>query len=217
MNDGYGDWDEYLTAIEATNQVCVIGVTEYLSLETYSKLKRHKEQGRLSNIDLLIPNLEFRIAPPTERATAVNIHLLISPDDPLHETHIRNALGRLYWEFNQQRFSCLPDQLIALGKAFNPQITDNRAALSAGALQFKIDFTTFRDWFNGEGWLKQNALIAVAAGTDGLSGFRKDGSWAALRDEVTRFSQILFSARPGEREFWLGTGSEEDLVLNWLN
>ncbi len=210
LNDRFGDWDGYLQAIESQDEVRVLGVTDYLSIETYSILKDHKERGRIPEIDLLIPNIEFRLAPPTDKATAVNIHLLISPDDPQHEHQIKNALGRLNWEFNQQRYSCLPDQLMALGRAFDPEIKDEAAALSAGALQYKIDFTAFRDWFNREHWLQQNALIAVAAGTDGLSGFRRDGAWAALRDEITRFSQILFSGRPGEREFWLGQRSQEE-------
>ena len=210
LNDQFTNWEEYLRVIQAQDQVRVLGVTDYLSLATYSTLKRHKDEGRIPNIDLLIPNLEFRLAPPTDRATAVNIHLLISPDDPQHEQQINNALGRLTWEFDHLRYSCLPDQLIALGKAFDPQIKDDGAALSMGVLQFKVDFTAFRDWFNAEHWLRKNALVAVAAGADGLSGFRRDGAWAALRDEITRFSQVLFSGRSGEREFWLGHGTDED-------
>ena len=210
LNNRYRDWEEYLQAIEAQNEVRVIGVTEYLSLETYSRLKRYREGGRIRNIDVLIPNLEFRLAPPTERATAVNIHLLVSPDDPEHEQQINNALGRLFWEFNNQRYSCVPNQLVAFGKAFDPTIRDDGAALSMAARQFKIDFSAFRDWFNRERWLRENALVAVAAGADGLSGFRRDGAWVALRDEITRFSQILFSGRPGEREFWLAQGTEQD-------
>lgn len=94
--------------------------------------------------------------------------------------------------------------------ALDPKITSDKAALEAGTLQFKIDFTVLRDWFASEQWLKRNSLVAVAAGADGLSGFRRDDAWTALRDEATRFSQILFSARPGEREFWLGKGTEEE-------
>lgn len=210
LNNGFGDWEEYFQVIEAQDEVRVVGITEYLSLATYSKLKHHKDQGRIPNIDLLIPNLEFRLAPPTDRATSVNIHLLISPDDPDHEQQINNALARLNWEFDSRRYSCIPDQLIALGMAFNPGIRDEGEALSAGALQFKIDFTTFKQWFQSEHWLRQHALVAVAAGADGLSGFRRDGGWAALRDEITRFSQVLFSGRPGERDFWLGDGTETD-------
>jgi hypothetical protein len=210
LNDEFGDWNEYLSAIEAQTTVRVMGVTDYMSITNYSRLTAEKAVGRIPNIDLLIPNIEFRIAPPTDRATAVNIHLLVSPHAPDHEQQITNALGRLQWRYDEGNYSCLPEQLMALGRAFDSKLTSNKAALEAGTLQFKVDFTTLRDWFTSEQWLKRNSLIAVAAGSDGLSGFRRDGAWAALRDEITRFSQILFSGRRGEREFWLGEGTEEE-------
>jgi len=210
LNNQFGDWEEYLKEIEAHPDVKVLGVTDYMSITNYSKLKALRNGARIRNVDLLIPNIEFRIAPPTDRATAINIHLLISPDDPHHEGEILNALARLDWEYNKRRYSCLPEQLMALGRAFDPAIRNDGAALRAGVTQFKVDFTRFREWYNAEPWLKRNSLVAVAAGEDGLSGFRRDGAWAAHRDEITRFSQILFSGRPGEREFWLGMGSPED-------
>jgi hypothetical protein len=208
-NDQFGDWKEYLAAIEASREVKVIGATDYMTITNYSKLRADKRQGRIANIELLIPNIEFRIAPPSDRATAVNIHLLISPDDPNHEREILNALGRLTWRYGERNYSCLPDQLTALGRAFDPAIADPNAALATGVTQFKVDFTRFREWFESEPWLKRNSLTAVAAGDDGLSGFQRDGAWGAYREEITRFSQILFSGRPGEREFWIGRRSPE--------
>ncbi len=210
LNDQYGDWEEYLLAIEATQDVKVIGVTDYMTITNYSRLKAEKQQGRITNIDLLIPNIEFRIAPPSDRATAVNIHLLICPDDANHENEILNALGRLKWRYDARNYSCLPDQLMALGRAFDPAVPNDRAALAAGVTQFKVDFTKFGEWFEDEPWLKRNSLIAVAAGEDGLSGFQRDGAWGGYREEITRFSQVIFSGRPGEREFWIGRRSPED-------
>lgn len=55
MNDQFGDWEEYLTAVESQGQVCVMGVTDYLSIQGYSTLKKHKDAGRIQNIDLLVP------------------------------------------------------------------------------------------------------------------------------------------------------------------
>jgi ABC-type Mn2+/Zn2+ transport system ATPase subunit len=210
LENRFGDWEEYLATIEAQQSVRVMGVTDYLCLSNYSKLKTYRDEGRIPSIDLLIPNIEFRIAPPTDRATAVNIHLLISPDDPQHEQEILNALTRLTWQYGRGRYSCVPEQLIVLGKAFDRQIRDDNTALRAGVTQFKVDFTVFRNWYLAEPWLRRNSLVAVSAGNDGLSGIRRDGAWAALRDEITRFSQILFSGRAGERDFWLGLGSPED-------
>lgn len=211
LNDQFGDWDEFLSAIERQTAVGVLGVTDYFSITNYSKLKQYKEGGRIPGIDLVIPNIEFRIAPPNDNARAVNIHLLVSPDDPNHENEILNALGRLSWRYNGRNYSCLPDQLIAFGRAFDPAAIDCRAALRAGVTQFKVDFTKLRDWYHSEPWLYTNSLVAVAAGDDGLSGFQQDGAWAGYREEITRFSQMIFSGRPGERDFWLGQREPGDL------
>lgn len=210
INDQFGDWAEYLTAVEGHPDVKVMGVTDYMSITNYSRLKAYKEQGRIPNIELLFPNIEFRIAPPTDKATAVNIHLLVSPDDAQHEQEITNALGRLSWVYDKRNYSCLPDQLMALGRAFNPNAVSDKQALESGVLQFKPDFTKFAEWYESEPWLKRHTLIAVSAGEDGLSGFLRDGAWGAYREEITRFSQILFSGRAGERDFWIGRRDPTD-------
>ena len=213
LNDQFGTWEEFLVAIEGQTAVKVLGVTDYCSITNYSRLKKFREdEGRIPGIDLIIPNVEFRIAPPNDHARAVNIHLLVSPDDPDHETEILNALGRLSWQFHDRNYSCLPDQLIAFGYAYDPHLNDDRAALRTGVTQFKVDFTTLRDWYLKEPWLRSNSLIAVAAGDDGLSGFQQDGAWGGYRQEITRFSQMIFSGRPGERDFWLGRRHPNDDV-----
>lgn len=210
LNNQFGSWEQYLLEIERHDDIVALGVTDYMSITNYSKLRSFKNAGRIPNIALLICNIEFRIAPPTEKATAVNIHLLISPDDPEHEREILNALARLDWKYNERRYSCVPDQLRGLGRAFDHRIKEDDPALRTGVLQFKVDFTRFREWYEAEPWLKRNSVVAVSAGEDGLSAFRRDGAWVAHRDEITRFSQIIFSGRPGERDFWLSRGSLED-------
>lgn len=210
LNNQFGSWHEYLDAINAQSDVRVIGVTDYFLFNNYSELRRYHIEAKLPEIDLLIPNIEFRIAPPSDKATALNIHLLISPDDPKHEQKMHNALARLTWKYGTDNYSCVRDQLVALGKAFDSTATEERVALEKGVTQFKVDFSAFRDWYNNEPWLKVNSIVVVDAGNDGLSGFYKEGAWGGWREEITRFSQALFSGRPGEREFWLCRRSAED-------
>ena len=85
-------------------------------------------------------------------------------DGPNHETEILNALGRLSWQYGGGNYSCLPEQLIAFGRAFDPKAADERTALRAGVTQFKVDFTKLRDWYHSEPWLHANSLIVVAGG-----------------------------------------------------
>lgn len=217
LNDGFGNWEEYLATIESHPDMKVLGVTDYMTISNYLKLKEYKKQGRIKNIDLLIPNIEFRIAPQSDKATAVNIHFLISPDEEDHEHEILNALARLPLEYKGHTYSCVPEQLMSLGKAIEvDKHIDDRVALEKGVMRFKVDFTTLKRWFESERWIYRNSLVAVDAGDDGLSGFCNDGGWKALREEITRFSQILFSGRPGEREFWTGRRKPEDIktILN---
>jgi len=159
---------------------------------------------------MLVPNIEFRITPQTKDGKAINIHLLVCPDDPNHEDLKLQALGRLSWEYGSRNYSCLPPQLMDLGRAYDPNATSEKAALRVGVKQFKIDFSHFKAWYESELWLKRNSIVVVAAGEDGLSGLSKDSGWAATRDEISRFADAIFSGRPGERDFWLGTKSDEN-------
>ena len=210
-------WEAYLKAIENQKEVKVLGVTDYLTITNYSKMKKYKESGRLSNIDLLIPNIEFRLTPPTEKATAINIHVLVSPDDPKHEEEIHDALAQLRYEYSERKYGCIPEQLIKFGRAFlenqgnSTPDSEDYVALAAGVEQYRIDFNPFRDWYKGQSWLSKNSIVVVDAGNDGLSGFRTDGAWTGYRQEITKFSQALFSGRPGEREFWLGQRDRADI------
>src|SRR5258708_31766199 len=78
-------WDEYIDALErAGKSVSVLGVTDYCSIEGYKKTLEYREKGRLKHFDLVVPNVEFRIEPETPEGRAINIHLVISPDDLEH-------------------------------------------------------------------------------------------------------------------------------------
>ena len=162
LNDQFDSWKEFLLAIEKQNLVRVLGITDYCSISNYSRLKRHREEdGRIPEIDLLIPNIKFRLTPPNDHAKSVNIHLLISADDPNHESEFLNALGRLSWPYDGNNYSCIPERFIALGRSFSRRNLDDRTALCKGITQFKIDFSKFREWYNNESWLKANSLMTV--------------------------------------------------------
>src|SRR5665213_1119238 len=80
-----GDWEGYLSAIEnADPPIRGLGVTDYLTIETYKEVRRRKlEDGRLKETFCIFPNVEFRLDVKTA-AKAINIHLLFSPDDDQH-------------------------------------------------------------------------------------------------------------------------------------
>lgn len=207
LNDlfiGADRWEDYLAKIEAaTPEIEVIGLTDYYNTDTYARMREEKyRNGRLPNCKLLFPNIEMRLGLGTAAGSWVNVHLLVSPEDPKHLDEINRILSSLTFSALEDRFSCTPAELTRLGFKADPNIKDERAARQHGSTQFKVSFDQLKGIFNDFGWARDNILVAVAAGADGTSGMQ-DGSDATLRREVEKFASVIFSANPKDRDFWL--------------
>lgn len=96
-----------------------------------------------------------------------------------------------------------------MGRAHKPDLTDDEAARSEGANQFKVNFDQLKQAWSKNEWIKKNTLIAVAGGEkDGTSGLRDvTASFAAQRKNVEGLAHIIFSANPKQVRFWLGKES----------
>jgi len=205
---GGGDpWANYFSTLEGVApRIEAIGVTDYYVTDTYEEVIRQKAAGRLPNVKLVFPNIEVRLD-VAARSGFVNVHLLVSPEDANHLAEVRRILTRLQFHAHGDRFDCTRDDLIRLGKRADPTITDDRAALAHGATQFKVNFDQLRKVYGESDWAKKNILIAVAGSeTDGTSGVRQAAD-ATLRQEIEKFSHIIFASSPSQREFWLGQRS----------
>ncbi|MCG2747328.1 MAG: AAA family ATPase [Desulfobulbaceae bacterium] len=157
----------------------------------------------MPDVELIFPNVELRLD-VAAKSGFVNVHLLVSPEDSEHLIQLRRILTRLQFQAYGDRYDCTRDDLIALGKHADLNITDDRAALQHGATQFKVNFDQLRRVFSESDWAKKNILIAVAGGAgDGTSGVRQAAE-TTLRQEIERFAHIIFSSSPAQREFWLG-------------
>lgn len=209
LNNSFGSWDDYIGQVEAQGKdVSVVGFTDYCSIDGYKKALEYKVKGRLKQFDLLLPNIEFRITPELPDGGAINVHLLVSPEDPDHVRKIEFALRKLKFTYDGTPYSCATDELIALGKAHKPGAKEDGPNFKAGVNAFKPSFDTFRDWLNGNAWLKDNSLVVISNGKDGASGLSKDAGFSATRNEIYRLSDMIFSANPKDREYFLGLGSD---------
>lgn len=221
LNNQFGSnnpWEPYLRSLEElVPAVEAIAVTDYYVTDTYEEMLKHKAAGRLPGVQLIFPNIELRLD-VAAKTGFVNIHLLVSPEDPDHLSEIKRILKRLQFLALDDRFDCTREELIKLGKRADTSIVDDTAALRHGATQFKVNFDQLRKVIHESDWAKKNILIAVAGNAgDGTSGVRQAAD-ATLRQEIEKFAHIVFSSSPAQREFWLGQRSgltAEDLRIRY--
>lgn len=99
--DGKDVWDTYIDDLEhLPADIKVIGINDYLFIDGYRKVLEYKQNGRLKNIDLILPVIEFRLATfaGNQAFKRINFHVIfsdeLSPDTIQHQ--FLNGLSRSY-------------------------------------------------------------------------------------------------------------------------
>ncbi len=206
-NNQFGaDWDAYIERIEKAHPtVSALGITDYFTLRSYKEILHRRQAGALQSVPLVFPNIELRLTIETKERQGINLHLLVSPDDTDHVARIEEKLAQLRFPYRHDWFVCSDDGLRRLGRAYRGDASlPDEAALQEGANQFKVELSAIHKLFHDDLWIRNNVIVAVAAGNDGLSGIARDASFRAQREELSRFAHVIFSGQPGDRAYWLG-------------
>lgn len=136
-------WDKFYAEINKyvgdgdnpVRNIAVIGVTDYLSVENYYKVK--KDNRLPASIKMVLPNVELRITPVSKKEP-INIHCIFFPDlnpDYLNE----NFFNKLTFEYQEVPYSATRNGLISLGKAYKGNDTlDDDEAYIEGVNQFVV-------------------------------------------------------------------------------
>jgi len=206
--------EEYVKRLNAANPpIRAVGITDYYVLDSYEKLLAIKEKGDLPHLELLFPNIELRFAVNAPKSSPINVHLLVCPDNPDHIEQTKRFLRELKFQYKGESYGCTNDELIRLGRSFNPKAENDAHALKLGVEQSKITPQDLRVAFKQSKWATDNIMVAIAGSkTDGTAQLQ-DGGLKAIREELQRLSHIIFSGRPGDREYWCGNGPDTMEVL----
>lgn len=245
LNNQFGNnWDEYVKnlfekAIE--NEIAVIGITDYFSIEGYKKLKQEylknntklnelfdeDEIEKIQNI-LVIPNIEFRINKlivSKERTLnwnrKVNLHLLLSNEIEIEDIE-ENLLHCLTFEdigdpnSGSQNTALTKRNLENLGKRLRHEHTQfqTKSDMFIGVMNASINDSQLLDKLNAKKDIFEGKyLIGVPADED-LSSVSWDSQGHLSRKLLIQKSHFLFSSNKNTIKFGLGHfhHSKEDYI-----
>jgi len=149
ISDGSPDWDAYIGALSQLVDIPAIAITDYFSVEGYKAVFAARAAGKLPNLHLVMPNIEFRIDKLINTKNGykrLNYHVLFSdevtPQDI--EDHFLHEIKFEYEGDPQQTDLSLPTRRINLeflGKRLKQEHAhfNDRSDFEIGCLNATVD------------------------------------------------------------------------------
>ncbi len=229
------DFDKFCIAFfkkALENNISAIGITDYFSIENYQKVKKFvsnidskkgfnkKEKENIKNI-FLLPNIELRMLPTTDKKRLINIHCLFNPDyiaslenDFFTSIECSAGSGKKY-KMNRQG-------MIDFGKERNSNLNEDEA-YKEGVNLFTITVNDLQKLLDENKKFRENTIVVVSnSNQDGASGLQKhydmfeneSGSLDGVRQAIYKLSDLIFSSNKNDVDYFLGRKTDKEEVLN---
>jgi hypothetical protein len=176
---GGGDpWERFIADLESLPaEFKVIGINDYLFLDGYRRLVEYKESGRLQNIELVLPVMEFRLnhfGGTDSDLSRLNLHVIFSDalgPDLIQQQFVNGLkcdLTLLPDGVNKADWASLltRDSLEALGAAFKETLSDELrkqadSDLQEGFNNYNVSFECVVELLESNPLFKNKYFLAV--------------------------------------------------------
>lgn len=220
LANGEPDWEKYLQRLESLD-ITAIGITDYFSIEGYKKILEFKQNKRLQNISLILPNIEFRLnsvissRKDGSEPRRLNYHVIfsgeVSPKDI--EEHFLHDIS-FYYEGNPQEkdeshklklsnLTELGNKLISQQASFK-----GRDPLELGASCAVVSHQEITDLLTGDSRFKGKYLLVLPEELSNLIDW--DGQDHLVRKGLLQKSDMVFSSSPKTIQWCLGKSPYEE-------
>jgi hypothetical protein len=206
------DWDAYVTALEQLNGFAAIGITDYFSIEGYQEILKWRGKGRISNVPLVLPNIELRLdtlVPTKHGDKRINLHVIFSemvPIDDIEERFLRQVFFTYVGspQAPNERWSITRKNLEQLGKKLKEQQpTFVGSDYEVGCMNAAVNLNEVKDVLdNSPTVFKGKFLLVLAAQyTDDISW---EGQGHQTRKVLIQGADAVFSSNQKTRDWMLG-------------
>lgn len=203
---GKPDWDPFIKALEELSDVAVVGITDYFSIEGYKKILEFQAARRLENIELILPNIEFRLEEKNKDNEHINLHIIFSEELALNTSKIESFLENIELSNvteDGSTASCKTSDLEAIGY--------DKAIVKLEKIESALNKTF--------GKQKPYLMAGVANGYGGIRPPQNDSGRRAEYAKIIDEKVDFFFGRSSDKRFFLNvdnaryTGSKEKAVI----
>lgn len=200
-------WEQYIRDIEVLpSEIKVLGINDYLFIDGYRKILEYKEKGRMTNIDLFLPVIEFRLAKFSghKQFKRINFHIIFSDtvSADIIENQFLNGLTSKYKldPSNQKKWGGVVtrENLIVLGDAIKSSVPADKLheygnSLIEGFNNLNIEISDIETVLeNGSQYFKDKYLTAI--GKTEWDAFCWDDGSIAEKKTIINNVDIVFTA-----------------------
>lgn len=212
-NDEEG-WNKYITALEQLpSDIKVLGINDYLFIDGYKKVKEYKDSGRLSNIELLLPVVEFRLSKfcGHRQFKRINFHVIFSNEvsSDVIQHQFLNALNSHYTLSSDctQQWGGVPtmENLEDLGRRIINSVPEGQrknygSPLKEGFNNLNLDSSQIiKVLENAPQYFKGKYLTAI--GKTEWDDFKWDDTSIAEKKTIINQADIVFTAAESVEKF----------------
>ena len=201
-------WDKYISALEKVEDISVIGIADYFTIDGYKKVLEYRKRGRLRNFDLILPNIEFRLDKFVEDKR-LNYHVIFS-DEVNPNTIEKEFLEALFIKTpgGEDRSLCR-ENIESIGETLRQQHKEfqDRSSYYVGCMNITVSLDNIVDVLQNKKSLFDGRYLLVLA----------EAEWALIdwrrQDHLTRKnilvrSHAIFSSNENTRIWALGKSTE---------
>lgn len=208
-------WEEYLRDLEALpEEFKVLGINDYLWFDGYKRLRKAKQNGRLKNIDLLLPVVELRVSEfggVDGKMSRINFHVIFSPEldtdiitaqfiNSLEVSYTLSADGKQVWSAAPTR-----DSLAELGKKIKENMPDstspimNESDIHIGFSNLNFNVTNIKSILSGRHYFEGKYLTVI--GRTEFADMRWSNQFIADKKHFINDVDFIFTASPSVEEY----------------
>ena len=216
LANGEPDWEAYNARLESLTDISVVGITDYFTVEGYRKIREFRARGRLTNLAMVLPNVEFRldkIVGTGRGQRRLNYHVIfsdkVSPEEI--EEHFLQEL-KFSFEGDPQRedlnLSIRRTNLEFLGERLkheHPRFNDGRSDFEIGCMNATVNPGQIKEALkNKERIFRGKYLIVLAEENTSLMDW--DGQDHLTRKVLLQGADAIFSSNPRTIQWARGEG-----------